>query len=186
MINVTDLKAGVFFMSDDQPYKVLGYEHIKVGRGGAYVKAKSKNLLTGSIKEITFNSGDRVEEADVINKNFQYLYADTKNLVFMDLEDYSQVELALEDASDTSMFLTEGKEFQLILYNGKPLSIMLPASMIFKVVEAPDAVKGDTSKSATKTIKLENGLEVSAPLFIKVGDVVKVNTESGQYVSRFN
>lgn len=186
MINATELKSGVFFMSDGQPYKVLGYEHIKVGRGGAYVKVKSKNLISGSIKEITFNSGDKVEEAEVENKNFQFLYTDKEALVFMDLEDYSQVELSLDLAENTAQYLTEGKEFQLVLYQGKPLSVILPASMIFKVIEAPDAVKGDTSKAATKIIKLDNGLELKAPLFIKVGDVVKVNTESGEYVSRFN
>ncbi len=186
MINVTDLKSGVFFNHESHPYKVLIYEHIKVGRGGAFVKVKSKNMISGVIKEITFNSSDKVEEADMENKNYQYLYSDDENLVFMDMEDYSQVELSVSNVEDLAKFLIEGREFQLLMYQGKPLSIILPASMIFKVIEAPDAVKGDTSKSASKKVILENGLEVSAPLFIRVGDVIKINTESGQYVSRFN
>ncbi len=186
MINVTDLKSGIFFNWENQPYKVLNYEHIKMGRGGAFVKAKSKNMITGAIKEITFNNGDRVEEADMENRNYQFLYSDGTNLVFMDMEDYSQVELPLDNIEDMAKYLIEGREFQLLVYQGKPISIILPASMIFKVIEAPDAVKGDTSKTANKKVKLENGLEMNAPMFIKEGDIIKVNTETGLYVSRFN
>lgn len=186
MINVTDLKGGTFFLLDSEPYKALSYDHIKMGRGGAVIKVKAKNVLTGAIKDISFNNGDKLEEADMVNKNFQYLYSDGENLNFMDLEDFSQVEIPLEDLSWEARFLIEGRDYQLLMFNGKPISIILPASMIYKVTVAPDADKGNTSKSATKKITLENGLEVDAPMFIKVGDTVKVNTSTGEYIGRFN
>jgi|LakMenEpi03Aug12_release.lakeMendotaPanAssembly.Ray.scaffolds.fasta_scaffold11564_8 elongation factor P len=187
MINVTDLKGGTFFLhSDGDPYKAISYDHIKMGRGGAVIKVKAKNILTGAIKEISFNNGDRLKEADMENRNFQYLYKNGDHLNFMDLEDYSQVEIPIEDLEWESRFLIENRDYQLLMFNGKAISIVLPASMIYKVTEAFDAEKGNTSKSATKEITLENGLKVHAPMFIKVGDTVKVNTESGEYISRFN
>ena len=120
------------------------------------------------------------------NRNFQYLYKDTENIFFMDLEDFSQVEVPISVLDWELRFLIEGRDYQLLMFNGKAISIILPASMIYKVTEAYDAVKGDTSKTATKKVTLENGLEVDAPMFIKVGDTVKVNTTTGEYISRFN
>lgn len=187
MINVTDLKGGTFFLHEDgDPYKAISYDHIKMGRGGAVIKVKAKNVLSGAIKEISFGNNERIKEADMENKNFQYLYKDSENINFMDLEDYSQIEVPLEVLDWESRFLIEGRDYQLLMFNGKAISIVLPASMIYKVTEAFDADKGNTSKSATKEITLENGLKVQGPMFIKVGDTVKVNTSTGEYISRFN
>lgn len=184
MINVTDLRNGAIFLHNGAPYKVLNYSHIKVARGGATIKLKVTNLLTGSINDLSLNNGDKVEEADIQNRNMQFLYKDAENLYFMDTEDYSQVEFPIKVAEYESKFLVEGKEFQVTFFEGRPIAIMLPPSMFFKVAEAPMAVKGNTATNATKRITLENGLVIDAPQFIKEGEVVKINTETATYSGR--
>lgn len=184
MINVTDLRNGAIFLHNGAPYKVLNYSHIKVARGGATIKLKITNLLTGSIVDLSLNNGDKVEEADIQNKNMQFLYKDGESLHFMDVEDYSQVDIPLSVAEYESKFLVEGKEFQVTFFDGKPMSIMLPPSMFFKVAEAPMAVRGNTATNATKKVTLENGLVIDAPQFIKEGEVVKINTETCTYSGR--
>lgn len=184
MINVNDLKNGVYFMYYGDPFKVLGYEHIKMARGGATVKLKVKHLINGSIKEIGLANGSKVEEADVENKTMQYLYNDGETYFFMDNLDYTQYEIPKDNTEYEAKFLVEGKDFQIMLYQNKPIAIVLNASMFYKVTYAPPTVKGNTATSATKTAVLENGLELEVPLFIKEGDTIKVNTESGLYVNR--
>ncbi len=184
MINVTDLRNGIVFVHYNEPYKVLGYEHIKMARGSAVIKVKVKHLLTGSIKEISLTNGDKVEEAEVENKTMQFLYKDDDNHYFMDNIDYSQYEIPTESIAYESKFLIEGKDFQIMLYKGKPISIILSPSMFFKIVSAPPAVKGNTATSATKKAIIENGTEIEVPLFIKEGDTIKINTETGLYVNR--
>lgn len=186
MINVTDLRNGTTFLYYDAPYKVINYEHIKVSRGGATVKVKVMDLITGSIKDISFSSNNKVEEANVENVNMQFLYSDNEMLHFMNLADFSDVSLPLKDYKNEAKYLVEGKEFQVTLFEGKPIAIVLPASMFYKVVEAFDAVKGNTSNNPSKEVTLENGLVVMAPMFVKVGDILKINTTTGQYSSRAN
>lgn len=184
MISVTNLRNGNFFIHYNEPYKVLNYEHIKVARGGATIKVKVKHVLTGSIKEISLNNGDKVEEAEVGNKNLQYLYKGENGYVFMDMVDFSEYEVAFSDAEHEGKFLIEGKDFQVQFLKGKPISIILNPSMFYIVKYAPMAVKGDTSKAAYKTVTLENDMEIDVPLFIREGDTIKINTESGLYVNR--
>lgn len=184
MINATDLRNGTMFLYYDHPYKVLNYEHIKMSRGGATVKVKCVDLLSGAIKEISFSSNEKVAEADVVNINMQYLYKDDEFLYFMNEEDYSQIEIALSKCEYESKFLVEGKTFQITLFNGKPISVVLPPSMFYTVKEAYPAVKGNTSSGASKKVILENDLEVEVPQFIKEGDVVKINTTSCTYTGR--
>lgn len=184
MLNPTDLKNGATFSHNGETFKVLDYAHIKMARGGATIKIKARNMLTGSIKELSFTSGDKINEANVENKNLQYLYSDSENLFFMNMEDYTNVELPKELVEDELKYLVEGKEFMVVFLSGKPVSLTIPPSMFYKVIEAPPAVKGNTATSASKKITLENGLVIDAPQFIKVGEVVKVNTTSGQYTGR--
>lgn len=184
MLNSTDLKNGVFFMYYGTPYKVLQYEHIKMARGGAVVKVKCVDLISSSIKEISLSNNDKVKEADVENRNMQYLYADEEKLYFMDPVSYTQEEIPLNRVSSELKYLVEGKEFQITFFDRKPLGIILPPSMFYKVTEAPPAIRGNTSSSATKHVVVENGLSVEVPQFIKEGDVIKVNTESGSYTGR--
>ncbi len=184
MLNPTDLKNGVTFMHNKETFKVLDYAHIKMARGGATIKVKAKNMLTGSIKEISFTSGDKINEADVVNKSLQYLYDDADNLYFMNMEDYTNVELPKSLVIVESKYLVEGKEFMVVFLSGNPVSLTIPPSMFYKVVDAPPAVKGNTATSATKKVTLENGLVIDVPQFIKEGNVVKVNTTTGQYTNR--
>jgi elongation factor P len=184
MINVTNLRNGTIFMYQDKPWKVLNYEHIKMARGGAVIKIKLENILDGVIKDVSFNNGDKVEEADMENKNVQYLYPDGNKLYFMDITDYSQIEMEIEYAQDKKKYLVEGKEYQVTFFEGKPVGLSLPASIFYTVAEAQPAVKGNTATNATKEIILENGLTIHAPQFIKKGDVVKINSETGEYISR--
>lgn len=184
MLNPTDLKNGVAFAYYGETYRVLDYAHIKMARGGATIKVKAQNLLSGSIKEISFPTGEKLEEGEVENKNLQYLYSDNENLFFMDMETYQNVELSLFLAEHESKYLKEGEEFQVVFLKGKPVSVVIPPSMYYKVTYAPPAVKGNTATGATKKITLENGLIIDAPQFIREGDVVKVNTTSGQYTNR--
>ena len=186
MLQVTALRNGTVFLENGKPLKVLNYEHIKVARGGAFIKVKSKDILSGTIKEITFNNGDKVEEADMETKTMQYLFADTDFLYFMNMDDFTQIEMSVDLAEYEMKYLVEGKEFQITFFEGKPISIVLAPSMYYTVKEASPAVKGNTATNANKEIILENGLKINAPQFIKAGDVVKINTETGQYVSRGN
>jgi len=150
MLNPTDLKNGVNFSHNGNTFVVLDYAHIKMARGGATIKVKAKNLLTGTIKEISFTSGDKINDADVVNQNLQYLYADSDNLHFMNMEDYTNVELPKKLAQDELKYLVEGKQFMVVFLSGKPVSVKLPPSMFYKVVEAEPAVKGNTATSASK------------------------------------
>ena len=184
MIDTTNLKNGTVFMYYEKPYRVLQYEHIKMGRNGAVVKVKSRDLIYGAIKELSFSNNERVEEANVENRNLQYLYSDERNLYFMDSISFEQIEMPISRAEYEKKFLVEGKEFQITFFENTPLEILLSPRMFYKVAEAPSAVKGNTSTNALKYVKLENGLEIQAPQFIKAGDVVKINTTSCSYVSR--
>lgn len=186
MLNTTELKNGVTFEYYNTPYRVLNYEFIKMSRGGATVKVKCQDLLSGSIKELSFSSNERVQEADIVNINVSYLYKDKESLYFMNEEDYSQLELPLKGSEYEAKYLIVGKTFQVTLYKSKPIAVVLPASLFYKVTESPDAVRGNTSSNAYKKIKLENGLEIEAPLFIKEGDTIKVNTSTGGYSGRSN
>ncbi len=184
MIQVTNLRKGTIFIHEGRPWKTLNYEHIKVARGGAFIKVKAVDLLGGTIKEITFNNGDRVDEADIENKNLQYLYHDAEFIYFMDETDYQQLTLPVKVAEYELRYLVEGQSFMVTVFEGNPIAVSIPPSMFYKVIEAPPAVKGNTATAATKNIKLENGLVITAPQFITEGDIVKVNTETGEYVSR--
>lgn len=184
MIVTSDLRKGTVFMHEGKPLRVLEYAHIKMSRGGAVIKLKVQELLSGAIKDVSLPNGGRVEEADVTNKNMQFLYNDGEYLNFMDNTDYSQVQLPVSAAEYEAKFLVEGKDFQVTFYDQNPIAIVLPVGMYFKVTEADPAVKGNTSNNALKEITLENGLKLQAPMFIKPGDVVKINTTTGEYVER--
>lgn len=186
MIGVTNLRTGTMFIHHDEPYKVLQYTHTKTARGGATVRVKSQNILNGVIKDISFKNNDKVEEANVENKELQFLYKDADNAIFMDMTTYEQVEIPISLINDESKFLIEEKKFQIVFYNEKPISIILPPSLFCEVTDAPPAVRGNTATNATKKITLENGMIIDAPQFIKKGDVIKINTTTGEYIERGN
>ncbi len=186
MIDVNNLRKGVTFEFDDALYKVLDYEHHKPGRGNATIRIKARNLRTGTTLEKTFTSGDRVQDVRLDYHNAQYLYSDGQLFHFMDNETYDQPAVSGEVLGDTAQYLKEGMEVKLTFYQGEALDIDLPTSVDLEVVEAEMAVRGDTATGVTKKVITETGLSVQVPNFVKTGDMIRVDTRTGAYLTRVN
>ncbi|HSK66988.1 MAG TPA: elongation factor P [Anaerolineales bacterium] len=184
MIDVNDLRKGVTFEFDGNLYKVLDYHHHKPGRGNATIKVKIVDLHRGSIMEQTFTSGDRVQDVRLDFHNVQYLYNDGQFYYFMDLDNYEQPALTQEVLGDSASYLKEGLEVKLTFYQGEPIDIDLPTSVDLEVTQADMAVRGDTATGVTKTVTTETGLQVQVPSFVEVGNVIRVDTRNGNYVTR--
>lgn len=184
MIDVNELRKGVTFELDGALYKVLDYSHNKSGRGNATIRIKARNMLTGANIERTFTSGQSVQDVRLDFHNVSYLYNDGEFYHFMDNETFEQPAIKAEMLGEDALYLKEGMEVKLTFYNGNPIDVELPSSVDLKVVEAETAIRGDTATGVTKKVKTETGLEVQCPQFVKVGDVIRVNTESGEYVTR--
>ena len=183
MISVTDLRNGTKVKMDNGLWQCVDYQHQKIGRGGAKVVAKFKNLETGSTVERSFNSGEKLEDIYVETKDLQYLYPEGDELVLMDLETYEQFQVP-RSISDAAKFLKEGMSLVGEMYNGRPLSITPPFTVELKVTETPPGVKGDTVSGAYKPATLETGAVVQVPLFVDEGQVIKVDTRTGEYIGR--
>jgi elongation factor P len=184
MIDVNDLRKGVTFEFDNSLFKVLDYHHHKPGRGNATIRVKLVNLRTGATMEKTFQSGERVQDARLDFHNVQFLYSDEHFFHFMDLETYEQPAIAGEVLGDSASYLKEGMEVKLTFYQGEPLDIELPTSVELLVTEASVAVRGDTATGVTKKVTTETGLQVNVPSFVEAGDVIRVDTRTGSYVTR--
>ncbi|MGC8857137.1 MAG: elongation factor P [Anaerolineae bacterium] len=184
MIDVNDLRKGVTFELDGTLYKVLDYSHNKAGRGNATIRIKARNMFTGANIERTFTSGQSVQDVRLDFHNVSYLYNDGEFYYFMDNETFEQPAVRAEMLGEDALYLKEGMEVKLTFYKGQPLSIELPTSVDLKVVEAETAIRGDTATGVTKKVKTETGLEVQCPQFVKVGDVIRVDTRTGEYVTR--
>lgn len=184
MLNVTELRTGVVFKEGNQIFQVLSYDHIKMGRGSGNVKVKVKSLKSGAVGEKSFITGARVEEAEVEKRQVQYLYQDGDRCYFMDPSIFDQFSLPLSSLGDQIKFFKEGMELQLIISEGEALTLELPHSLIYTVSETGPAERGNTVASVYKEAKLDNGLTVKVPIFIKVGDKVKVDTKTGEYAER--
>ncbi len=184
MIDVNELRKGVTFELDGSLFKVLDYSHNKSGRGNASIRIKARNLMTGANIEKTFQSGDRVQDARLDFHNVQYLYSDGDFYYFMDNETFEQPGIKGDIMGDDAHYLKSGMEVKLTFYKGEPLDVELPTSVDLAVVEAEVAVRGDTATGVTKKVKTETGLEVNCPQFVKVGDIIRVDTRTGEYVTR--
>jgi elongation factor P len=184
MIDVNDLRKGITYELDGSLFKVLDYSHNKPGRGNATIRIKARNIRTGATIEKTFQSGDRVQDARLDFHNVQYLYSDGENYFFMDQETFEQPGIPSKVIGEAAGFLKEGMEVKLTFYNNEPLDIDLPTSVDLKVVQAENAVKGDTATGVTKKVVTETGLEVSTPYFVSAGDTIRVDTRTGAYVTR--
>lgn len=184
MLDNSEIKTGKFIVWNDSPYVVLYHEHSKTGRAGAVLRTRLKNLANGSVLEKTFQGSDKVEEADITKSKAQYLYVEGENYFFMDNENYDQFSLSKETLGDMPLYLIEGTEVTMLNFNGNPINAEMPVKVSLKVAEAPPGIKGDTVSTGGKVVTLETGLKISAPLFINEGDVVIVNTEKKEYVSR--
>ena len=181
---ITDLKKGTVFQMDNVPYKVAEYSQKVMGRGGSIVNVKIKSLLDGRVLEKTFKGNEQLDSADVSNKAVQYLYNDGSIFYFMDPVSYEQFELSADVIGDLAGYMKDGDEVQAQLFDGRVINIDLPKNLPFKVTYTEDAVKGDTSSAITKEAKLETGITVKVPAFIKTGDFISVDTTTGTYRER--
>lgn len=179
----TDLKTGTIFKESGQPYKVEKYSHSKVARGGATVKIRARNLITGQTIDKTFNGNVKFEEADTFKKNAQYLYRDN-GYVFMDPDTYNQFTVTEETLGESKNFLIEGETVQVLYFEGKAVSIELPNSIVYEVKYTEPGHKGNTVSTVYKDAELSNGYIAKVPTFIKKGDKVKIDTRTGDYVSK--
>ncbi len=184
MISVTELRNGTKVEMDGGLWECLDYSHLKMGRGGAKVVTKFRNMETGSIVDRTFNSGEKLQDIYVEGKKMQYLYPDGDDYVFMDLETFDQIHLGKTLVGDAAKFMKENTEVEVAMFGEKALNITLPNQVILKIVETDPGVRGDTVSGGTKPAKLETGATVQVPLFVEQDTNVKVDTRTGQYLSR--
>ena len=184
MIDVNQLRKGTTFTQNNNLYRVIEYRHHKPGRGKATIRVTVRDLRSGATTEMTFNSGERVEDIRVEANKVEYLYADDDFITFMDTQTYEQPQLNRAVFGKDLKYIKDSMEIKLLSYAGEIIDYELPKTMEYKVVEVEAAVAGDTANSPTKKIRLESGFEVNAPMFINVGDVVKINIEEETYVTR--
>lgn len=184
MYSPTELKKGVVIQLDGKPYKVVEYNQKVVGRGGSIVNVKIKNLIDGNLIQKTFKGQDKIEPAEVTNQAVQYLYADDHSFYFMDPETFEQFQLAVENVEGVQEYIKEGEMVTLQLFNGNVINVELPKNVYLEVTESQTVTKGDTTSSVLKDVTLETGLVVKVPAFIKVGDVISVDTATNEYRER--
>jgi elongation factor P len=184
MYQPTDLKKGVVCQIDGKPYRVVEYSQKVMGRGGSIVNVKLKNLIDGNVIPKTFKGQDKIERATVNNKSVQYLYTDGSQFYFMDPESFEQFELPAEVVASAAHYLKEGDDLNLQFFDERVINVELPKNLYLEVTYAEDVVKGDTTSNVLKDATLETGLVVKVPAFIKTGDVISVDTTTGEYRER--
>ncbi|MFD1864100.1 elongation factor P [Planococcus chinensis] len=184
MISVNDFKTGVTIEVDNAIWRVMEFQHVKPGKGAAFVRTKLRNLRTGSVTEKTFRAGEKVAKAQIDNRKMQYLYASGDVHAFMDMETYDQIELPEKSIEYELKFLQENMEVQVIQFQGEVLGVELPNSVVLEVAETDPGIKGDTASGGTKPAKLTTGLVIQVPFFINEGDKLIINTTDSSYVSR--
>lgn len=181
---MSEIKLGKVLAINDEPYQVVFTQHIKVARGGAVLKTKLKNLVSGSTLEKTFSGSDSVAEADLQRKQANFLYQQDDDFFFMDNEDFEQFQFSEDSLGAMTKYLKEGQTVDVLIFNNKPVTVALPTKIELEVTSAPDGVKGNSAGSTTKAVTLETGVEIRTPMFIKSGDKIRINTETGEYVER--
>jgi elongation factor P len=184
MIDVNQLRKGTTFLEDGQIWKVTNYSHHKPGRGNATIRLSVRNMRSGVTREMTYNSGERVQDIRVEARPVEYLYDDGEFLTFMDLETYEQPQLRRDVFGDDVHFLKENMQITLLSYEGEVIDYQLPTTGDYKVVEAEPGYAGDTANNPSKKVTVETGLKVQVPIFVNVGDAIRVKTEDGSYVTR--
>ena len=184
MIDVNDLRKGVTFELDGNLYKVLDYSHNKSGRGNASIRIKARNIRSGVTLEKTFQSGDRIQDVRLDFHNVQFLYNDEQFYYFMDLETFEQPAIPHKIVAEAKDYLKPEMPVKLTFFNDEPLDIELPTSVDLKVIHAETAVKGDTATGVTKKVEVETGAKVDVPYFVSEGDTIRVDTRTGDYVTR--
>ncbi len=184
MISAGDFRKGLTIIIDNDIYIIVDFQHVKPGKGAAFVRAKIKNLKTGAIKEDTFNPSDKYPKAHIETKEMQYLYADGDLYHFMDTESYEQMALNYDQVEEALKFLKENDVAMMKFHEGKAFQVDAPNFVELEVTETEPGIKGDTATGGTKPATVETGAVVNVPLFVEVGDVIKIDTRSGEYLSR--
>jgi elongation factor P len=184
MIGISDFKNGILFENEGVIYQVLWFQHHKPGKGGAVMRTKIKNVRTGAIIDQTFKSGEKFKEVNLLRQKKQYLYNSQGIYTFMDLETFEQIEVPQEKIGDAVKFLQDNMEVTALYLDEEFLSLELPASVELRVTQTVPGVRGDTVSNVTKPAMVETGIEVMVPLFIKEGDIIRVDTRTSEYVER--
>lgn len=184
MISTNDFHTGLTIELDGDIYMVIDFQHVKPGKGSAFVRSKLKNLRSGSTTERTFRAGEKVPRALIERKEMEYLYGSGEEYIFMDTESYEQISLSRETLGDNLKYLKENMQLNILLFKGEIIGLELPNSVELKVVETEPGFKGDTAAGGSKPAKLETGLVVQVPFFINEGDVLRIDTRTGAYLER--
>jgi elongation factor P len=184
MYSTTDFRRGLKIELDGEPFIILEFQHVKPGKGGAFVRTKLKSLITDRVLDKTFKSGDKVGRPDMVEKEMQYLYQDGDDFYFMDNDSYEQTFIQKEQLQGADAFLQENVQVTVLFYNGKPLTVELPNFVELTITKTDPGVKGDTASGGTKPAVLETGATIQVPLFIKEGEKIRIDTRTGQYAER--
>ncbi|ABF84240.1 elongation factor P [Helicobacter pylori] len=183
-IGMSELKKGLKIELGGVPYRIVEYQHVKPGKGAAFVRAKIKSFLDGKVIEKTFHAGDKCEEPNLVEKTMQYLYHDGDTYQFMDIESYEQIALNDSQVGEASKWMLDGMQVQVLLHNDKAISVDVPQVVALKIVETAPNFKGDTSSASKKPATLETGAVVQVPFHVLEGEVIKVNTETEEYLEK--
>jgi elongation factor P len=186
MASTADIKNGVVLNIDGQLWAVIEFQHVKPGKGGAFVRTKLKNVVTGKTVDRTFNAGAKIETENVDRQDFQYLYADGESYVFMDTSDFDQIHVPAAVVGDAVNFMLENQMVTIALHNGNPLYVELPASVVLEITYTEPGLQGDRSTGGTKNATVETGYQIQVPLFLEQNTKVKVDTRTGDYLGRVN
>ena len=184
MYSTTDFRKGLKIEIDGTPFEIIEFQHFKPGKGGAMVRTKLRNILNGRVLDNTFRSGEKVERPNLESRDMQFLYHEGEQLVFMDMTTYDQMHMDAEATDGKPNYLKDGQECRVLLYNEKPLDIEIPASLVLEVTETEPGAKGDTVSNVTKPATLETGVVIQVPIFVNIGDRVKVDTRTNGYLGR--
>jgi elongation factor P len=184
MYSTSDFRKGLKIELNGKPHVIVDFLHVKPGKGGAFVRTKLKNLVTGHVIDRTFRSGEKVDIPDVQEKKMQYLYNAEDNFYFMDQETYEQIYITADQLGDNRGFLQEGVVIDILFHNDQPMGVALPIFVELAVSEANPGLKGDTASGGSKPATLETGAVIQVPLFIEDGDVLKIDTRTGEYIER--
>lgn len=184
MYSTTDFRKGLKIEIDGVPFEIIEFQHFKPGKGGAMVRTKLRNIINGRVLDNTFRSGEKVGRPDLESRDMQYLYREDGNMVFMDLTSYEQLYLDPETTGDKGGFLKDGQQCRVLLFNGKPLDIEIPITLVLEVTDTEPGAKGDTVSNVTKAATVETGVVIQVPLFVNVGDKIKIDTRNKEYLGR--
>lgn len=186
MYDTSDFRNGLKIEYDNVPYVIVEFQHVKPGKGNAFTRTRIKNLIDGRVLQPTFKSGEKVGKPDIEDKTMSYLYADGDSCTFMDTTSYEQVAIPRVNIGEPVQFLKENMEVAVLFWNGRAIAIDLPKHVNLKITETEPGVRGDTATNTTKGATLETGTKIQVPLFIKEGETIRIDTETGKYVERVN